>query len=70
VIAVIALGQPPHASRVYVAEPRTPDYDAMIRLDMTAPATPQTSQHNNSGPDPLEFHDHGTLFVISTNRIT
>jgi hypothetical protein len=33
-------GTPGQRLGAYIAEPGTPDYDAMILLDMTAPATP------------------------------
>ena len=42
-------GTPGQRLGIYLAEPGTPDYDAMILLDMTAPATlnsqPRTSRN-------------------------
>jgi transcriptional regulator with XRE-family HTH domain len=41
-------GTPGQRLGAYTAEPGTPDYDAMILLDMTAPATPQSQPHNSA----------------------
>ena len=41
-------GTPGQRLGVYVAEPGTPDYDAMILLDMTAPATPESQPRSSS----------------------
>jgi MmyB-like transcription regulator ligand binding domain len=41
-------GTPGQRLGIYLAEPGTPDYDAMILLDMTVPATPGSQRHSSA----------------------
>jgi len=41
-------GTPGQRLGIYLAEPGTPDYDAMILLDMTTPATSDRQPHSSA----------------------
>ena len=50
-------GTPGQRLGIYLAEAGTPDYDAMILLDMTAPAAAESQPRNNNAVPPKERTD-------------
>ena len=50
-------GTPGQRLGIYLAESGTPDYDAMVLLDMTAPAGAGSQPRNNDAVTPRERTD-------------